>query len=221
MKKIRILALDFGGVITFPQRKDKAEEMRLAIEAARGAEPSPLDPKTFTVAYYGHRPGYDRGVCGAEEYWEAVGRELGAKVPPDLARELVAIDLDSWFSIRPAMVDFLEGVSGKVEALVLLSNIHADGARRLLETCPWVDRFDALVFSYEHRLMKPEREIYTLALERACRAAATSFAPGDCLFVDDSQTNVEGALAAGLDSFRFVDEADFAARMDTEYGLRP
>jgi putative hydrolase of the HAD superfamily len=220
MKKIRMLALDFGGVITFPQRKDKAEEMRQMLEAARGPGLPPLDPRTFTVAYYGHRPLYDRGVCGAEDYWEAVGRELGASIPPELARKLVEIDLDSWFSIRPAMIDFLGGVEGKIEALVLLSNIHEDGARRLLATCPWVRSFDALVFSYEHRLMKPERDIYTLALDLAGRAAATSFTPGDCLFVDDSQTNVEGALGAGMDSFRFVDEADFAARMDSEYSLQ-
>ncbi len=111
--------------------------------------------------------------------------------------------------MRQPMIDFLGGVQGRVERLVLLSNIHADGARYLRqgEGRVWAWRFDELVLSCEHGLLKPEIEIYELALD------AAGVLPGEALFVDDNPANVEGARRAGLASFRFAGEEDFAATL--------
>jgi 2-haloacid dehalogenase len=70
-----------------------------------------------------------------------------------------------------------------------------------------------MVLSCERALVKPEAAIYELA----ARVAGTD--AGECLFVDDSQANVEGAMRAGLESFRFVDEDDFFARLGRDYAL--
>ncbi|MCG3750884.1 MULTISPECIES: HAD-IA family hydrolase [unclassified Amycolatopsis] len=52
--------------------------------------------------------------------------------------------------------------------------------------------FDALVFSGEVGVAKPNREIYLVAAERIGLAAPR------CVFVDDAERNVRGAVAAGM-----------------------
>ncbi len=51
------------------------------------------------------------------------------------------------------------------------------------------------------RLLKPDPAIFALLCARAGVAAQ------DCLFIDDSPTNVAGARAAGMDAIRFTDPA--------------
>lgn len=52
--------------------------------------------------------------------------------------------------------------------------------------------FDIIVLSDEVGSMKPAPEIYQLAADRL------QLAPEQCLFIDDSLTNVEGAARAGM-----------------------
>jgi len=54
------------------------------------------------------------------------------------------------------------------------------------------DYFDALVFSGEVGVAKPDREVYLIAAERLGLPADV------CAFVDDSATNVRGAVDAGM-----------------------
>ena len=52
--------------------------------------------------------------------------------------------------------------------------------------------FKKMFLSHEMHLLKPEPEIYRRAIaESGCR-------PEECLFIDDSQKNIDGALAVGM-----------------------
>jgi FMN phosphatase YigB (HAD superfamily) len=144
-----------------------------------------------------------------------VAESLGAPAPSRALGDIVQADLDSWFNMRGSMLEFLGGIKERVGRLIMLSNLNEDGARfvRSERARPWVSRFDGLVLSCEHRLLKPEAEIYELALD------AAGVLPGEALFVDDNEANVEGARRAGLSSFRFTDEADFHAALERDYEL--
>jgi putative hydrolase of the HAD superfamily len=208
VKRITCLMLDMGGVLTQDQRTDKVDEMMrlLGLSCPREA---------FLEVYYAERAEYDRGAVDGAGYWKRVARRLDADLGQVDLPGLVRVDLESWFNMRPAMLDFLGGVRGRVRRIVLLSNIHCDGARYIREGQgrAWAKSFDELVLSCEHMLVKPEREIYELALDVA------GSLPSETLFVDDNQVNVEGALAVGLSSFRFAGEADFAATVARDYEL--
>ena len=52
--------------------------------------------------------------------------------------------------------------------------------------------FKKLFFSHEMKLLKPDPEIYLRAI------AESGHSVGECLFIDDSQRNVDGALAVGM-----------------------
>jgi putative hydrolase of the HAD superfamily len=200
--------LDMGGVLTEDQREDKVALML-------GLLGPGFTREAFFEAYWKHRLDYDRGRSDAAAYWRRIAADLGARFPDSALGELVRADLESWFNMRPSMIAFLGGVRGRVKRLVLLSNIHADGARYIREGegRAWASGFDELVLSCEHGLLKPERGIYEIAL------GAAGSPPAEALFVDDMPVNVEGARAAGLSSFRFVDEGDFAATLARDYEL--
>jgi putative hydrolase of the HAD superfamily len=206
MKTIRCLMLDMGGVLTREHRLDKVDAMtaRLGLSCPR---------ERFLEAYYAERFDYDRGSLEGGAYWGRVARALGAALDPTAAGDLVRLDLESWFNMRSAMLDFLGGAKGRLGRLVLLSNIHFDGARYLREGegRAWAERFDELVLSCEHGLLKPELEIYELAL------GAAGAQPSETLFVDDNPDNVEGARRAGMSSFRFVGEEDFISTIARDY----
>jgi glucose-1-phosphatase len=83
--------------------------------------------------------------------------------------------------------------------LVVLSNTNAIHAEHLRAELPLLARFDALIFSCEIGAVKPEPVAYAAAV------AATGVAASACLFLDDSETNVAGARAAGLQAIHFSD----------------
>jgi FMN phosphatase YigB (HAD superfamily) len=210
MKPIRCLMLDLGGVLTQPQRLDKVDELVRIL-----APGCPRD--VFLSAYFAERVDYDRGIIDGAEYWRRIARALGTAFREGDLPLLVSTDIASWFNMRRGMMDFLGGARGRVGRLVLLSNINVDCARYVRSEAgrSWASNFDELVLSCEHSLLKPEIEIYELALD------AAGVLPGETLFVDDSPDNVDGARRAGLSSFRFSREEDFAAALVRDYELRP
>ena len=69
----------------------------------------------------------------------------------------------------------------------------------------WQKVFRNEFLSCRMKMMKPSREIFDAA------AAEIGFPPEEILFVDDSQKNVDGALAAGWQSVLYVQGTDLGA----------
>lgn len=78
---------------------------------------------------------------------------------------------------------------------------------------PFLAGFDGIIVSGDEQLLKPEPEIYNLLLSRYGLEA------GDCVFVDDSKANVEGARAVGMHAIHFVEPMDLAAEL-RGYGIK-
>jgi HAD superfamily hydrolase (TIGR01509 family) len=77
----------------------------------------------------------------------------------------------------------------------------------------WLDLFDELVFSCELGVNKPEREIYEVCLRRL------DVDPNECLFVDDSAKNVQGAIEVGMHTIQFENFPQFMLELDQKYSL--
>lgn len=74
--------------------------------------------------------------------------------------------------------------------------------------------FDAVVCSADVRIAKPEPRIYALAAE------AIGLPPGECVFIDDLEANVEAARAAGMQAVQFlVDRGDRLEDQLRELGI--
>jgi 2-haloacid dehalogenase len=72
---------------------------------------------------------------------------------------------------------------------------------------PFLDGFDGVIVSGDERVLKPDPAIYTLLLERY------GLDGRDCVFIDDSKANVEGARAVGMHGIHYVEPMDLAAEL--------
>lgn len=123
---------------------------------------------------------------------------------PKYERE-IRMYYDRWTEAFPG------AITGTVE---LLKQIHGAGQHRLLaltnwsaELFPWaraqydfLQLFEDIMVSGEVGMKKPNPEIYELLRHRYQLGNFEG-----CLFIDDSQRNVDAAQKLGLDSIRFLD----------------
>ena len=67
----------------------------------------------------------------------------------------------------------------------------------MLEQHHFLQLFDDLIISGEHKLIKPDPAIFALTLKRIGRKA------DECLFIDDSTHNIETARTLGFQTILF------------------
>ncbi len=81
------------------------------------------------------------------------------------------------------------------------------------EIYPFLAGFDGIIVSGDEKLLKPDAPIYRLLLDRYGLEAE------DCIFIDDSRANVEGARQVGMHAIHYPDEqVDLAAEL-RRYGF--
>lgn len=197
---MRWIVFDFGEVIS------QRNPARPAMAAKLG-----VTLQEFDAAYW-DRDAYDRG-CTDSEYWSGIGAALGVAVPDDLVRELTAMDNAGWLD-DPVLetVALIEDLAAAGVPLALLSNAPATFAR-LAEKAPWAHHFRHLVFSGDLGYAKPDAAIWK-HVESVLDAPAS-----DLVFLDDRQSNVDGALAAGWDARLWTSAHAARASLSTEFGL--
>lgn len=199
MEDLRAVVLDYGGVLCRHQRPDALER----IAALAGVPGERLWP-----VYWAEREPYDRGTLDGPAYWARVAEVLGAG-PPDPARAAALVEADtlSWTELDEGMVGWVAALGAAGVRTALLSNAPPELRDHVLERFGWAAGFDVRTFSCDLGAVKPEPGIY-----RAC-VEALGVEPGQALFVDDRQVNVEGAVAAGLQGHLFDGAAGLAGRL--------
>jgi 2-haloacid dehalogenase len=80
-----------------------------------------------------------------------------------------------------------------------LSNWNADTFASIEDRYPFLAWFDGLVISGREGVIKPDPAIFHLLCDRH------DVAPADAVFIDDSATNVDAAVALGFDGIVFTD----------------
>ncbi len=100
---------------------------------------------------------------------------------------------------KAGTVELLRRLAGRGVPLYCLSNVSPDMYSYLQQRHSFWGAFRGIVTSGETRLMKPEREIFELLLQRYRLHAR------DSVFVDDNMPNIEGARAMGINAVWFKD----------------
>ena len=95
-------------------------------------------------------------------------------------------------------VELLRALKGKSHPLYALSNWSAETFEIVRHEFEFLDLFDEIILSGEVKLIKPEPEIFELCLQKIGKPAR------QCLFIDDSETNIDAAKAMGFDTVHFV-----------------
>lgn len=98
------------------------------------------------------------------------------------------------------LVSLLRRLRGRYKT-ALLSNAPAELAQVLVDEFGIGNCFDAVVISAAVGVAKPDPAIYRLTLARL------GVAPEEAVFIDDTQPNVEAAVALGMVGIHYRDNA--------------
>jgi len=146
--------------------------------------------------------------------------ETGLIEPRDFCAQLCAllelkVDYDPfcaiWNSIFSGVLlpeSMIEGLSHRYR-LVMVSNTNQIHFEMVRQRYPVLRHFHGKALSYQVKAMKPRREIYERAIERAgCRAE-------ECFYTDDIAEYVEAARRLGIDAVVFRSAAQLEGELRT------
>ena len=186
---IRAVLFDIGGVLS--QYSDLKTYLKW--EERLGLPPKGL----FHILYEG--PVSKKATLGeatTDEVWEEVGRQCDL-LPDEL--ETMKEEIWSGYEWNTELMEFILSLKPKYKTGVI-SNAWS-GTREGMKDTINNDIFDEIVLSAEEGIQKPDPEIYHRALTQL------GIAPGEAIFVDDRERNVEGAREVGMHAVVFTDNA--------------
>ena len=204
MIDIRSLILDYGGVISYSQKQDFYDKVYKILDQK---------PAKLREVYYQFRHDFDSGKLSAEEYWIKIFDDLGVQYDNINLQTLITEDIQSWTIVNPAMNQFIIENRDKVHNLSIISNMPREFAVYLRDNYGLLKYFDEIIFSGEIGLIKPDQRIFEYTLEK--RGILTN----ECLFVDDSKTNIAAAEKIGINTIHFTTFTQFRDELNSKYTL--
>ncbi len=183
---IRAVISDLGGVIV----RTHDHQPRARWERQLGMAPHALERLVFW-GEAGEKAAL--GQIQPEEVWTWVIDRLGL-TPGDRA----VLESDFWAGdgVDDRLIDYFRGLRPGLK-IALLSNAWTSLRTALESEWQIADVFDAIVVSAEVGLAKPDPRIYHLAL------AELGISPGEAVFLDDMQENIDAARFVGMHAVRF------------------
>jgi len=202
---IKAIIFDFGRVIS----AQKPGSLFQAYEEVLGLNPGTLNPIMF-----GSQAWQDAllGRKTAEEFWQAVGPDLGLNTPEEVDAFRRRYQTDE--AINEGVVGLIRRLRGHFK-LAVLSN-SPPGLTRWLADWGILDLFDAVFCSGDEGVVKPDPIAFEVILERLGLEAE------EAVFIDDTASHVEAARKLGLQGIVFTTaEAlmdDLGHLLDAEQG---
>jgi len=159
--------------------------------------------------YEGDWAEFDRGTVQPADLVQRIARRTGLALA-DAQAVVDAVPLD--FAPIAGTVALIEQLHAAGHPLFFLSNMPAPYADHLEAAYPFLQRFTDGIYSGRVQQIKPERAMFDLAAQRFGRS------PGELLFFDDVQANVDAARAAGWQA-RWFQHPEGAAAVLRALGL--
>lgn len=135
-----------------------------------------------------------------ERTWDEAVALLAGRFPH--RRDLIAAAHHRWHDMVKSpvagTVDLLDRLAEAGTPLYAITNFSSEKFVEARERHRFLGHFRDVVVSGDERMLKPDPAIYRLLLDRNALEA------GDCLFIDDSEKNVAGAHAVGMQAVHFT-----------------
>lgn len=184
MEKIESVIFDWGGVLIDDPRPGL---LRYCCEAFG------VSLEDYTPVHDSFLDEFHKAEISEERFWRQVAERLGKSMPSPRPQWYEAFR--SAYVPRPQMFGLVSSLHEKGYKTALLSNTELPAVEFFHE---WgYDMFDVLVFSCLEGMMKPERRIYEITLERLGSKAARA------VFIDDRQDYIRAAEEIGLSTILF------------------
>lgn len=186
---LRAVIFDYGMVLSAPPAAEALAQI-LRITA--------LDESRFHDLYWADRHAFDEGKLTGLEFWRKVGKDAGLQLSAAQIEELADWDARMWSTENPPMLAWQRRLKESGLKTAILSNMGDNIHDHLVREFEWLANFDALVWSYQLGIAKPDEAIYRYTLKQLgvemCEA----------LFLDDKQVNVDAARSLGMKAAVFT-----------------
>lgn len=136
---------------------------------------------------------YDRGTRDIDSVAQCLAEFRGSDFETAKSRMLEAVTYQEQVAPTAELIAELKAAGYR---LFVLSNMSKDYIEFLREM-PVFQHFEGEIVSCEVGLIKPEREIYNLLLDRY------NLVPEQTMFIDDRKPNVDAAAEVGINPFHF------------------
>lgn len=139
---------------------------------------------------------YDRGVWSQEQILEAF-----IATDPEIEKELrQAYDsMEGMVIPREYAIPLVQHIKSLGYGVYYLSNYPEKACNECTGALDFIPYTDGGILSFRDKVVKPGPEIYHLLMDRYQLKAE------ECVFLDDTQKNVEGAKAVGMHALLFRD----------------
>lgn len=99
--------------------------------------------------------------------------------------------------LMPHTMDWIKDLKARGYHLYIISNYGEFTYQQTEHKLKFLPYMDGTIFSYQHKMIKPDREIYELLLRKYNLKA------DECVFIDDCAENVVAAREAGFSAIQF------------------
>jgi len=143
-----------------------------------------------------------RASCENRPAWDEF--DIGIKSLTEIVDGFVAADPEIETEIRKTFTDLKGIVTRREEAIPWIEAVKAAGYKVLVlsnyssyaldnpDAMEFLDHVDGGILSYRDHLIKPDPAIYKLLMSRY------DLKPEECVFIDDTEKNIEAAKALGM-----------------------
>lgn len=136
----------------------------------------------------------DRGAWSEEQLMEAFVAN-----DPEIEREIREAfgNMSGMVTLRDYALDWVKELKAKGYGVYYLSNFGKKVEAECADSLAFLPLMDGGILSYQDQLIKPDAAIYELLLNRYDLRAE------ECVFLDDTQKNVDGAENCGIHGICF------------------
>ena len=140
----------------------------------------------------------DRGVMTTEELLQAfVGYD------PEIEQDIrkVLENVKTMVIRNDYAIPWVQDLKGKGYRVLYLSNFSEKAEKDCAYALDFIPYTDGGILSYQEKLIKPMPEIYELLIKRY------GLVPEECVFLDDTKPNLDGAEKFGIHTILFQNQA--------------
>lgn len=147
---------------------------------------------------------YDRGVMNTEEVVQAL-----VDSDPEIGQDILRVlqDLGAMVKRNDYAIPWIQELKGKGYRVLYLSNFSEKAETDCARALDFIPYMDGGILSYQEKVIKPMPEIYQLLIDRY------DLKPEECVFMDDTVANLEGAEKFGIHTIHFLDRNQAIAEL--------
>lgn len=140
----------------------------------------------------------DRGVMKEEDIIQEF-----VNTDPEIEQDIrkVMRNVGAMVSRTDYAIPWIQELKGRGYRILYLSNFSNKAETDCAHALDFIPYMDGGILSYKERVIKPMPEIYQLLIDRY------NLIPEECVFMDDTKVNLEGAEKFGIHTIHFQNKA--------------